>query len=175
MAISRATIILVLATVFACLSVRKANAVEDSELIRASIIEKVASFIEWPSLDQAQFNLCAFDNTPLLPALQTYYANSFFKEKPIKLVTLRTVTAISACQIIYLASSETQKLDAILRQIEDRPILIVSEKQDAVSLGVHVDFFVDDNRLRLEINRTALTKNRLKASYHLLGVARIVD
>ncbi len=175
MAISRTALLLILATVFTCLSIKKAEAVENSELIRASVIEKVASFIEWPTLNQAQFSLCTFENTPLLPALKAYYANSFFKQKPIKLVTPQTVQALSGCQIIYLGVSETQGLDTILQQIKDQPILIISEKKDAVSLGAHVDFFVEDNRLRLEINRTALAKSRLKASYHLLGVARIVD
>lgn len=175
MAISRATILLILVAVFTCLSIKKAAAVENSELIRASVIEKVASFIEWPPLDQAQFKLCAFENTPLWPALEVYYVNSFFNEKPIKLIALRNSAAISDCQIIYLGVEENSKLSTILKQIQELPILIVTEKEDAVSHGAHVDFFVEDNRLRLEINRTSLSKNHLKASYHLLGVARIVE
>lgn len=175
MVILRATTLLMLAAVFTCLSIKNAEAVESSELIRASIIEKVASFIEWPDLDQTQFNLCAFENTPLLPALETYYANSFFNEKPVNLIALRNIAAISDCQIMYLSAEENSKLGNVLKQIQELPILIVTEKKDAVSHGAHVDFFVEENRLRLEINRTSLSKNHLKASYHLLGVARIVE
>jgi hypothetical protein len=58
---------------------------------------------------------------------------------------------------------------------EGQPVLIITEKKDNVSQGAHVDFFVEDNRLHIEINRTSLLKSHLKASYHLLGVARIVD
>ncbi|MGR8929697.1 MAG: YfiR family protein [Gammaproteobacteria bacterium] len=164
-----------LAATFACLSINKAQAVDNSELIRASIIEKVASFIEWPTLDQAQFKLCAFENTPLLAALETYYANSLFNEKPVKVVTFRDFTVSNDCQILYLSAEESLKLEEILKQIGNRPTLVITEKKDAVSRGAHVDFFVEDNRLRLEINRLALSRNRFKASYHLLGVARIVE
>jgi len=175
MAISRAIIILILATIFSRHSIKNAAAVENSELIRASIIEKVANFIEWPNPSQEHFGICAFYDTPLLPALETYYANSFFNEKPIKVVTFRNFPTLSDCQIIYLSANESSRLNAILKGIQDAPILVITEKEDAVSQGAHVDFFVEDNRLRLEINRTALSKNHLQASYHLLGVARIVE
>ncbi|MGY6277728.1 YfiR family protein [Methylomonas sp. MgM2] len=175
MAILRATIPLILAAIFARLAIKNAEAVENSELIRASIIEKVASFIEWPSLNQAHFTICSFDDTPLLSALQIYYENSFFNNKPIKLVTFHNYAALSDCQIIYLSADESSKLDDIIKQTEKRPILIITEKKDAVSHGAHIGFFAEENRLHLEINRTALSASHLSASYHLLGVARIVE
>ena len=175
MAILRASIILMLAEIFACPSIKNAVAIESSELIRASIIEKVASFIEWPSSNRELFEICAFADTPLLPALEAYYANSRFNEKPVKLAAIRNFTTSSTCQVLYLSATESLKLDNILNQISNQPILVISEKKDAVSQGAHIDFFVEDNRLHLEVNRIALSKNDLKASYHLLGVARIVE
>lgn len=175
MVILRIFIVLISALAFSLSVANNAEALEDSELIRASIIEKIANFIEWPDLKEEQFTICAFDNTPLLPALEAYYANSFFNQKPIKLVTFNQFKRFSECQIIYLGIAERIKLETILTQIEGQPILVVTEKKDDVSRGAHVDFFVEENRLRLEINRTALSKNHLKASYHLLGVARIVE
>jgi len=175
MAISRVTTRLVLAIILACSAVNNVEAIENSALIRASIIEKVASFIEWPDSNQKHFAICAFQNTPLLPALETYYANSFFGQKPIKLVAIADIPASSDCQILYLSAEESLKLESILKLIGNQSILIVTEKKDAVSRGAHIDFFVEENRLRLEINRSALSKNNFKASYHLLGVARIVE
>ena len=170
----RTVIILALAAIFSCFSIKNAKAVENSALVRASIIEKIAEFIEWPSLTAEQFTICAFDNSSLLPALEMYYANSYFRNKPIRLINFNNFKVLLGCQIIYLDESETKHLENIIKIIEGYPILIITEKEDNVSQGAHVGFFVDDNRLHLEVNRTALLKSRLKASYHLLGVARIV-
>jgi len=168
-------IILTLLLIVSHLSIRNAKAVENSELIRASIIEKVATFIEWPSSSKPQFNLCVFENTPLLTALETYYSHSSPNQKPINLVTFKNLTQTSNCDIIYLSDEETNNLGKLLDSISDQPILIISEKEDAVNEGAHIDFFVEQNRLHLEVNRKALSDSRLTASYHLLGVARIVE
>lgn len=175
MAILRVVIIFILTTISVFYSAKNAEAIENSELIRASMIEKIANFIEWPSLNEDHFSICAFDNTSLLTALETYYKNSFIGKKPIRLVTFNHFNTSSGCQILYLGIAESAKLENILKLIDDQPILIITEKKDDVSQGAHVDFFVEDNRLHLEVNRTALLKSNLKASYHLLGVARIVE
>lgn len=174
-AIMRLINLVILAIVLNCSSVTTAVAVENNELIRASVIEKIARFIEWPSLLSEQLTLCAFDNTALLPALEVYYANTSLDNKSIKLVTFNHFKALLGCQIIYLAGDEVRHLETILQITKDLPILIVTEKKDSVSQGAHVDFFVEDNRLHLEVSRTALSNSNLKASYHLLGVARIVE
>ena len=156
-------------------SLRTVAAIENEELIRASMLEKIAHFIEWPALTGEQFNICAFGNTSLLPALESYYLNSQFDKKSIKLISRNHSNAVLDCQIIYLDTTETRHLENILNITKDHPILVISEKKDSVSQGAHVDFFIEDSRLHLEVNRTALQKNHLSASYHLLRVARIVD
>lgn len=156
-------------------SVVNAEAVANSELIRASVIEKIAGFIQWPDSNQGPMNLCVYANTSLLPALETYYASSDTDNNPIKLFTAKNFKSFSECHILYLGVGENARLEDILQTIASQPVLIITEKRDDVSRGAHVDFFVEDNRLRLEVNRAALSKNNLKASYHLLGAARIVE
>ena len=158
-----------------CCLFNNAEAADDSELIRASIIEKISRFIEWPVWTGEQFTLCAADNAPLLPALQTYYANSSLVDKPVSLLAFRSLKELKNCQVIYLSDNQSDDLATILQTAHNKPILIVTEKKDDVSQGVHVDFFVEDNRLHLEVNRAALLSSGLKASYHLLKVARIVE
>lgn len=158
-----------------CMPLKTVAAVEQEELIRASILEKIAHFIEWPALDTDRFTICAFDNAPLLPALEMYYVDSQFNNKPIRIVLLDHFKALLECQIIYIGHSETRHLENIQQITEGHPVLLVAEKKNTISQGAHVDFFIEDSRLNLEVNRTALIKNHLNASYHLLRVARVVE
>ncbi|MFI3154715.1 MAG: YfiR family protein [Methylococcaceae bacterium] len=171
----RAVITSMLTAVIICCTLNSAEAAESSELIRASIIEKISRFIEWPVWTGERFTLCVADKAPLLPALQTYYANTSLANKPVSLLTFRGVHELKDCQVIYLSDDQSDDLETILQSVRNQPILIVTEKKDDVSQGAHVDFFVEDNRLHLEVNRTALLNSGLKASYHLLKVARIVE
>lgn len=158
-----------------CLNPRMIFAVESSELIRASIIGKIALFITWPPIYSEQFNLCVSSKAPLLPAIQSYFANETLASKSVSLVTFDRIDNVKECQIVYVNSEFKEPLAAILSQIQHLPVLLVNEKRNAVDEGAHVDFFIEDNKINIEVNRTALTKSNLTASYHLLKVVRLVD
>lgn len=160
----------------ACLTAGSAQAVDTAETIRASVIEKIARFIEWPAFDSARFTLCAVEDTALLPALTGYYETATLAGKPVTLTTFKKRAAPPLpCQAIYLGEKDVDALDAILQATRNQPVLLVAEKEDAVSLGIHVDFFTAEDRLHLEVNRKALETSGFKVSYHLLKVARVVE
>ncbi len=171
----RTRIVLALVSTLTCLTLNHAKAEDSSELIRASIIEKIARFITWPNWEDGHFTLCVADRTPLIPALQTYYANSTITEKPVKLLIYTDVSKLNECQILYLDDAQIDAATAILPMTQNHPILIIAEKKDAVSLGIHVDFYEEDNRLHLEVNQKTLSISGLKASYHLLKAAHLVE
>jgi hypothetical protein len=158
-----------------CFAFNRAEAVDTSEFIRASIIEKIVRFIEWPPSPHEQFTLCVADKTPLLPAIQTYYENSSIDNKPVNVLIINNLSNINDCQAIYLDDEQTDNLAAIRKIIRSYPILIIAERKDAVLLGAHLGFFIEDDRLHLEVNRKELTNSGFKVSYHLLKGSRIVD
>jgi hypothetical protein len=158
-----------------CFALNVAKAADTSELIRASIIEKIVRFIEWPAPTQDQLTLCVIQRPPLLSAIQDYYANSLINEKPVNILTINNLSNISECQIIYLDEEQTNEISNIQKIIHGSPILIIAEKKNAVLLGAHLGFFIEENRLRLEVNQKELTSSGFKVSYHLLKGSRIVD
>lgn len=160
-----------------CMSSMAANAEESEELIRASVIEKVARFIDWPSSNTlaAQFLLCLSEKTPLFPTIQTYYANSLLWGRVVTIKTYRQIKELADCQAVYLGAEQGNDLAAILAFTQNQPILIITEGKDDVSRAAHVDFYIEDGHIRVEVNRTSLQRSGLKASYHLLRVARLVE
>ncbi|WP_198159341.1 YfiR family protein [Methylomonas lenta] len=150
-------------------------AVESSELIRASIIEKIARFITWPPFNAEQFNLCVSSKAPLLPAIQSYYANETLANKSVKIMIFDNTDKLNQCQIIYVNSEIKDQLGPILTAVQQSSVLIIAENKNAVEAGAHIDFYIDDKKINIELNRTALEQSGLTASYHLLKVVRLVD
>lgn len=159
----------------ACLLAPPAQAVDSAETIRASVIEKIARFIEWPAFDNDRFTLCMVADTSLSAALTGYYETATLAGKPVTLVTFKKHAPPPPCQAIYLGEKDMDAVDAVLQATHNLPVLLVAEKEDAVSQGVHVDFFTSADRLHLEVNRRALESSGFKVSYHLLKVARVVE
>ena len=153
----------------------RALADDPSELIRASILEKISRFMTWPEWKEQQFNLCISSQAPLRSAIQNYYSSETLANKPVKLLFFEQFKELKNCQLVYVNNEISEHLAAILQITEGLPILILAEKKNAVEKGAHIDFFIDENRIHLEVNRTKLTQSGLVASYHLLQVARLVD
>lgn len=157
-----------------CCVANAALAVEDSDLIRASIIEKIARFITWPEWGGEQFTLCASAKAPLLPAIQNYYANETLANKPVKLLVFEKAADVAECQVVYVNVELKDQLPTIVETVQNQPVLLVVENKNAAEQGAHIDFFIDNNKINLEVNRNALNKSGLSASYHLLKVANLV-
>ena len=148
---------------------------EKADLVKAAIIEKIARFIEWPRQAEGQFVLCVSADHPLLPVMRAYYASVVIADKPVVLQVIKRAEVVPACHLLFLGARELKDV-ARQRVAADRDhILLVAEGRDAARDGVHVAFYPDKDRLRLDVNRKALDASSLKASFRLLEVANIVD
>jgi hypothetical protein len=145
-----------------------------ADLIKAAIVEKVARFIDWPVAPALQFTLCAPGEHPQLAALRAYYERASIARLPVQIRPLRKGEALAGCQAAFLLPGAAP--DGALRaQADKEHVLLIGEGADMASQGAHIGFFSDMNRLRLEVNRKALEASGLKASFHLLEVAKIVE
>lgn len=146
-----------------------------ADLVRAAIVEKVARFIDWPAAPAVpQFTLCVPGEHPQLAALRAYYERVSIDRLPVQIRPLRKGEALAGCQAAFLLPDAAP--DGQLRaQADKEHVLLIGEGADMARQGVHIGFFSDMNRLRLEVNRKALEASGLKASFRLLEVAKIVE
>lgn len=159
------------------LSSAPVQAVDKADLVKAAIIEKVARFIEWPgqagSPVPAAFQICTAGDHPLLPAIRVYYENIVLAERPVVIQVLRKGDALNGCRIFY--AKDTADLPRLRASAEAGHVLLIAEGSDMAKAGMHVGFYTDMNRLRIEVNRKSLEAAGLKASFRLLEVAKVVE
>ena len=87
----------------------------------------------------------------------------------------RTTRNIKECNVIFIPGSQEDRIGTILSELDDMSILTVSEVEGFAQNGGAINFYVQDNKLRFEINPDVLKKANLKASSRLLRLARIVE
>ena len=148
---------------------------DKSELVKAAVIEKIARFITWPALADGPFQLCAAEEHPQLAALRAYYEGAQIGERPVSVRPIRRGDAYAGCNLIVLSPKEIGDLARFRALASKEHALLVAEGSDLAREGVHVAFYSDMNKLRLEVNRRALEASGLKASFRLLEVAKLVE
>jgi hypothetical protein len=150
-------------------SLSKAN------LVKATLVEKIARYIDWPQTPSGNFVLCVASDHPLLPAIKAYYDGVRILDLPVTVRQLRRSESISGCQAAVLWPSDSADVAKSRIQADREHILLLAEGEGVARWGVHVGYYIEASRLRLEVNRRAMEASGLKVSFRLLEVAKVVE
>lgn len=157
---------------------QSAGSIDREYPLKAAYLYNFGTYIEWPE--------SAFVDSTSPLVLGILGQNSFGNEldqlvrrrigsRPITVRHFSDATDISECHILFIAASvsERQLTDAFAK-VRGLPILCVGETPGFARAGGDIGFFVQQNKLRFEINIHAARQQGLKISSKLLGVATVV-
>jgi YfiR/HmsC-like len=145
--------------------------------IKAAYLYNFLNYIEWPEQslppEGGNITIGVIGENPFGQALDP------LKGKQVKGRTL-TVKAVSAaaelkdCQIVFISSSEKDRLPQIFESLKDAKTVTVSEIDGFAQRGGIINFVYERNRVRFEINQEAARSKGLTISSDLLKLARLV-
>lgn len=158
---------LLLAITLAPVAIFAAEPVEYA--VKAAYLTKFGIYIEWPdapSPDSA-LNLCVVGEDPFGRALDSAAANQQPVTRPIAVRRMKTATRESGCHILYIGGSDPAAAQ-VIDSLRGSPVLTVSDARDS---GAVINFVIQDNRVRFEIDEAAAVQNKLALSSKLLSLA----
>ncbi|MGO9015549.1 MAG: YfiR family protein [Dissulfurispiraceae bacterium] len=144
--------------------------------VKAAFLFNFARLTEWPGdafrLHDKNFEICLVGDDRFGGILDTLSSRAIGGRS----VSIRRITDFresSACNLLFISSSEAYRLRDIISFVKERPILTVSNIKGFEKEGGIIAFYLMDNRVRFRINIDAARKARLKISSYLLEVAGI--
>lgn len=141
--------------------------------VKAVYLYNFGRFVQWPESGAKDdpFTICVLGRDPFEVILDTTLANE--KIESHKLVAKRIANYKDArgCRIVFISASELSRAKEILSLLEGSPVLTVSDMPSFVSNGGMIQFVLQDNKVRFEVNLTAAEKAGLTLSSQLLKVA----
>jgi hypothetical protein len=80
---------------------------------------------------------------------------------------------LKRCRVLFISASERGNLVRILAKLEHGAVLTVGDSAGYAEEGVMVNFYLEESRVRFEINREAVGRAQLRISSQLLKLARL--
>ena len=77
------------------------------------------------------------------------------------------------CHILYIGYTDADKVKEVLEQLSGKSVLTVNEATNFPRWGGMVRFFMENNKIRIEINADAAKSAQLTISSKLLNVSEI--
>lgn len=145
--------------------------------IEAVYLYQFGRFVQWPdgsAVAQDAFPICVVGRDPFGHSLDSTISGEKIGNVPLRADRIGDLNDVKHCRILYISASEESNLDALLAKASSSSVLTVSDLPDFESHGGMIQFVVEDNRVRFEINVAVAQKSGLKISSQLLKVAAAV-
>ncbi len=147
--------------------------------VKAAFLVRFSLYVEWPPAAFAAATspivVCVVGEDPFGDILDKAAAAQRVNEHPLLVRRLKTATRDAGCHIAYLAGTETQRPAAMSEALRGSPVLTVSDgARGPGPAAVVVNFVIQDNRVRFEIDDASAARNGLVISSRLLGLALAV-
>src|SRR5713226_7204565 len=143
--------------------------------VKATYLYNFARFVEWPSSSAAaksdSFAICVLGQDPFGPALDAIVAGESIDGKATLAKRVSKPQDAVSCRVLYISSSEDNRLKEVLAALDKSGVLTVSDIPQFSRRGGMIQFVLDGNSVRFEVNLTAAESAGLTLSSELLKVA----
>jgi len=158
------------------------DAPDSSEyLIKAGFIYNFAKLVEWPTSAFPQPDspivIGILGDDPFGATLDRIVTDKKINGRGIAVKRLkwgRDVKDLRDCNILFISSSEKEHLDSVVDAMKWLPILTIGDAPGFARRGGIINFTLEDNKVRFEVNVEAAKHADLTISSRLLTLARIV-
>jgi hypothetical protein len=147
--------------------------------IQSAYLYKITSFIEWPkkSMDPGKdtFVIGIAGHGPINYILKRDYKDRKIKNKEVAIEEVIALEDIKKCDLLYINRSEEAHVNEIMEMANRQGVLAFAYMEGFGEQGGHVNFYIENNKVRFEINHGALKNVGFSVGSLLLDYARIVE
>lgn len=156
-----------------------AQSEDDAEYrLKLAFLYNFAQFVNWPPEafhdSAAALTICVAGQDPFQGEIEQSLRGRMAGGHPIQLKRLKPNDDPRSCHIIFVRAGEKKLPGRILAAVKGSSALTVGETKGFADMGGVVNFTLEQNKLRFEINLAAAMQTQLKISSKLLALAKIV-
>ena len=143
--------------------------------IKAAFLFNFARFVEWPAkafpAADSPLVIGVLGEDPFHDDLARTMQNKTVDAHPIQVKQCSSLADATNCQILFIGTSEKARLPKIIGGLKGTSVLTVGEMDQFVESGGMINFVIQGQKIRFQINNDAATSAGLKISSKLLALA----
>jgi hypothetical protein len=139
--------------------------------IYSLFVLNIARYSTWPG-SANEFRIAIYGKSKVYDELMKQSINKSINGLPLKISQSDNLAELGTPNIIFLAEGKSAALNEILKAIEGKPVMLITEREGLFRKGGGFSFVImDNNTLRFDINNTDLEKRQIKVSKNLINLA----
>ena len=163
---------------FVVFGMGEARAQSKEYQIKAAFLFNFAQFVQWPATAfteaDAPFCIGILGDDPFGTALEETIQGETVNRHKLLVRHAQRFEDLEDCQLIFVSKSEEGNLADIFSKLDSKPILTVSEIDSFAENGGAINFYLQGNKVRFEINPGSAQRGGLKISSQLLSLGKVI-
>ena len=127
--------------------------------VKAAYLYNFGRFVEWPANGATaktdSFTICILGEDPFGPALDTTLAGEMIANQKVAARRISSPQESVDCQILFISSSEANRLNKIIESLGNSAVLTVSDIPQFSQRRGMIQLVMEGNRIRFEVNLAA--------------------
>lgn len=142
--------------------------------VKSAYLYNFGKFVDWPAKATSVgggFTICVLGDDTFGSTLETTISGESINDKKVLVKRIAKLQDAVSCRILFISSSQQGRLKEILAELDNTSVLTVSDIPEFTRRGGMIQFVVEANRVRFEVNLASAERNGLTLSSQLLKVA----
>ena len=146
--------------------------------IKAAYLYYFTTYVDWPGAPapgaEDALVIGVLGTDPFGQVLDDTLRGKVVKDRPVVLRRIRSVKEARDIQILFIGSSEEDRLPSLFKALEGAAVLTVGETDRFAARGGQIGFRLEGNKVRFDINLAAVQRAGLKMSAQLVKLGTVV-
>jgi hypothetical protein len=146
--------------------------------LKAAFIYSFAKFTEWPEdvlPTTATFTACVLGDSPIRDALERVAKGRQLWGRGISVVQVQLDGKLRSCHLLYVSGVTPAQVTAIVAAVRGAAVLTISDVDDFARQGGIAQMFVENGKMRFDLNLDVARRSGLQLSSKLLALAAHVQ
>lgn len=145
--------------------------------VKASFIYNFTKYIDWPDkYKEGNFVIGILGTSSFYNDLTTLLSTKTVGSQTFEIKSFTTIESVAGtCHILFVPAENSAMLPEILKKIKGKSTLVITEKPGLAKQGAAINFVVENNKQRFELNKTNIQKYGLTVSTNLMALAIQVE
>ncbi|MFH2107208.1 MAG: YfiR family protein [Chrysiogenia bacterium] len=152
------------------------NIRETEYLLKSVNLFKICQFTIWPQekAENSPFYIFVLGRNPQGQRISVP-ADKKINGRRVEIKDIKEVGEVGAGEVLFICSSEESKIDSILASIKSRQILTAADTKGFAEKGVMINFYIELETVKFEINRQAIRHAGLKLYPQIYSLGKNVN
>jgi hypothetical protein len=142
--------------------------------VKAAYLYNFAKLVDWPVPANGPVVIAVFGQDPFGDVLDRTVQGKTVDGRPLVVLRPSNLEQLKGCRILFVSAAEKKRLGAILSAVRGEAVLTVGEFEGFLEAGGNVNFAIEQNRVRFDVNLRAARQVGLQISARVLNLARVV-